>query len=123
MCPNEYRLKSVAVWSGAKHKQKAVRAKTSNVLKIVSLALVTLLVASCLFAVFEYNTVSVLRTELETNNDVISELGSQIDTLNATVSQQNEKMSQLATELNLEKSVITIEQPIVSRYLRTGGQF
>jgi DNA-binding transcriptional ArsR family regulator len=49
--------------SGAKHKQKAVRAKTSNVLKIVFLALATLLVASCLFAVFEYNTVSVLRNE------------------------------------------------------------
>ncbi len=109
--------------SGAKHKQKVVRAKTSNVLKIVSLFLATLLVASCLFAVFEYNTVSVLRNELDTNNDVISELGSQIDTLNATVSQQNEKMSQLATELNLAKSVMAIEQPIVSHYLRTGGQF
>jgi DNA-binding transcriptional ArsR family regulator len=105
--------------SGAKHKQKAVRTKTSNVLKIASLALAALLVTSCVLVAFENNTVSILKNELNQRDAVISELCSQVDSLNATVSQQNETVSYLNNELNLAKSVIEIEKPAESRYLTT----
>lgn len=105
--------------SGARKKQKAVTVKTSTVLKLASLALVALLVASCALVVFENNTVSLLKNELNQRDAVISDLCSQVDSLNATVSQQTETVSYLNTELNLAKSVLSIEHPEESRYLTT----
>jgi DNA-binding transcriptional ArsR family regulator len=105
--------------SGTKRIQRPVKAKTSAVLKLASLVLVALLVASCALVVFENNTVSFLRNELNQRDAVIYDLCSQVDSLNTTVNQQTETVSYLKNELNLAKSVIDIEKPAESRYLTT----
>jgi DNA-binding transcriptional ArsR family regulator len=108
--------------SGPKHKPKTVTTKTSNILKLASLALVALLVASCSVTIYQHNLMSVLQNELNQRNAKISDLCSQVDSLDATVSQQTETVSYLNTELNLAKSIIDIERPAESRYLTTGEQ-
>ena len=99
----------------------------SNILlKLAVVALILLIIATSTLAAFEYTMASSLQNSISERDNQVTQLNNQLNQLNSTINQRDSTLEQrdtfilqLGTALNLSQSLIGINPPNSSQYLKT----